>query len=46
VLPDLFAVLKILESNHDFVYNGTICLFSFKITDYREQAIQLVEAKQ
>jgi len=30
VLPDLFAVLKFLESNDDLVFNGIICRYFFK----------------
>ena len=30
VLPDLFAVLKFLESDDNLVYNGIICCYFFK----------------
>jgi len=30
VLPDLFSVLQILESNDNLVYNGTICCYFIK----------------
>ncbi len=39
VLPDLFAVLKFLESNDDLVYNGTICHYFIK-------KLQIAETKQ
>jgi len=39
VLPDLFAVLKFLESNNDLVYNGTICHYFIKKS-------QIAETKQ
>jgi len=38
VLPDLFAVLKFLESNDDLLYNGIICHYFFK-------NLQIVESK-
>jgi len=37
VLPDLFAILKFLESNDDLVFNGTICCYFFK--NYRLQRV-------
>ena len=37
VLPDLFAVLKFLESDDDLVYKGTICRYFFK--NYRLQKV-------
>ena len=39
VLPDLFAVLKILESDDDLVYNGIISCYFFK-------KLQVVESKR
>jgi len=39
VLPDLFAVLKFLESNDDLVFNGIICHYFIK-------KLQVVECKQ
>jgi len=39
VLPDLFAVLKFLESDDDLVYNGTICCYFIK-------KLQIAETKQ
>jgi len=38
VLPDLFAVLKFLESNDDLAYNGIICCYFFK-------KLQIVKSK-
>ena len=38
VLPDLFAVLKFLESNDDLAYNGIICCYFFK-------KLQIAESK-
>ena len=37
VLPDLFAVLKFLESDDNLVYKGTICHYFFK--NYRLQKV-------
>ena len=39
VLPDLFAVLKFLESDNDLVYNGIICHYFIK-------KLQVAESKQ
>ena len=39
VLPDLFAVLKFLESDDDLVFNGIIC-------HYFIRKLQVVEDKQ
>ena len=39
VLPDLFAVLKFLESDDDLVFNGIICRYFIR-------KLQLVEDKQ
>jgi len=38
VLPDLFAVLKFLESDNDLAYNGIICHYFFK-------KLQIAESK-
>jgi len=38
VLPDLFAVLKFLESDDDLAYNGIICCYFIK-------KLQVVESK-
>ncbi len=39
VLPDLFAVLKLLESNKDLIFNGIICHYFIK-------KLQVAESKQ
>ena len=39
MLPDLFAMLKVLESDDDSLYKGTICCYFFK-------KLQVAESKQ
>jgi len=39
VLPDLFVVLKFLESDNDLVFNGIICRYFIK-------KLQVAESKQ
>jgi len=39
VLPDLFAILKFLESNDDWVFDGTICCYFLK-------KLQVAESKK